>query len=42
MKMLKLKKQNEPDFGELSRMIGDLGEFLDEILTLKTRSGEKT
>lgn len=37
MKMLKLKKQNEPDFGELSKMIGDLGEFLDENPDFKNK-----
>lgn len=37
MKMLKLKKQNKPDFDELSRMIGDLGEFLDENPDFKNK-----
>ena len=30
MNMLNLKKQNEPDFGELKRMLSELGDFLNE------------
>ena len=30
MKMIKLNKQTEPEFGELFEMLSDLGDFLDE------------